>query len=64
MSDCNFGLTKKRKCICFVPDTVTVPASHGCYVIALQIVMNSPFVLKVFEGRVITEEGGIIHLTL
>jgi hypothetical protein len=53
ISDCDFGPTKKRKCICFVPDTVTVtvPAPHGCCVIALQIVMNYTFVLKVFKGE-------------
>jgi hypothetical protein len=51
MSDCDFGFTKKRKCMCFVPNTGAVPAPRGCYVIALQIVMDSPFVLKVLKGE-------------
>jgi hypothetical protein len=51
MSDCDFGLTKKRKCIFFVPNTATFPAPCDCYVIALQIVMDSPFVLKVLKGE-------------
>jgi hypothetical protein len=81
-SDCD-GLTKKMKCICFVPNTGTVPAPRGCYVIALFCSKYSyssftiwllcycpadsdgfPICVKGFEGRLITEEGGIIHLTL
>jgi hypothetical protein len=51
MSDCDFGLTKKRKCICFVRNTGAVHAPRGCYVIALQTVMDSLFVLKVLKGE-------------
>jgi len=37
MSVCDFGLTKKRKCICFVANTAIVPAPCGCcYVIEPQ----------------------------
>jgi len=51
MSECDFGLTKKRKCIYFVPYVVPGLASRGCHVIALQIVMDSPFVLRVLKGE-------------
>ena len=45
MTDCDLGLTKKRKCICYCHAD-----SDGFSIF-----------VEGFEGRVITEEGDIIH---